>query len=106
MAAALIESLGLIDVRELMSGLTVPTLVLHRDALGLRGTGSHHPSITAAQLPAEHSSLPQRARILLAVSHAARAGTAAVDRVFRLAGSDAVFAHPSVAALLQRHPRR
>ncbi len=31
MAAALIESLGLIDVRDLMSGLTVPTLVLHRD---------------------------------------------------------------------------
>jgi DNA-binding CsgD family transcriptional regulator len=32
MAAALIESLGLIDVRDLMSGLAVPTLVLHRDA--------------------------------------------------------------------------
>ena len=30
MAAALIESLGLIDVRDLMSGLVVPTLVLHR----------------------------------------------------------------------------
>jgi len=30
MAAALIESLGLIDVRDLMSGLAVPTLVLHR----------------------------------------------------------------------------
>ena len=31
MAAALIESLGLIDVRDLMTGLTVPVLVLHRD---------------------------------------------------------------------------
>ena len=31
MAAALVESLGLIDVRDLMSGLTVPVLVLHRD---------------------------------------------------------------------------
>lgn len=30
MAAALIESLGLIDVREMMSGLAVPALVLHR----------------------------------------------------------------------------
>ena len=30
MAAALIESLGLIDVRDLMSGLALPTLVLHR----------------------------------------------------------------------------
>ena len=32
MATALIESLGLIDVHDLMSGLTVPALVLHRDA--------------------------------------------------------------------------
>jgi pimeloyl-ACP methyl ester carboxylesterase/DNA-binding CsgD family transcriptional regulator len=31
MAAALIESLGLIDVRDLMSGLAVPALVLHRE---------------------------------------------------------------------------
>ena len=31
MAAALIESLGLIDVHGLMGGLTVPALVLHRD---------------------------------------------------------------------------
>ena len=31
MAAALIESLGLIDVRDLMRGLMVPALVLHRD---------------------------------------------------------------------------
>ena len=30
MAAALIESLGLIDVRDLISDLAVPTLVLHR----------------------------------------------------------------------------
>jgi hypothetical protein len=30
MAAALIESLGLIDVRDLMIGLALPTLVLHR----------------------------------------------------------------------------
>ena len=32
MAAALIESLGLIDVRDMMSGMAVPTLVLHRMA--------------------------------------------------------------------------
>ena len=31
MAAVLIESLGLIDVRDLMSGLAVPVLVLHRE---------------------------------------------------------------------------
>jgi pimeloyl-ACP methyl ester carboxylesterase/DNA-binding CsgD family transcriptional regulator len=31
MATALIESLGLMDVRDLMSSLTVPALVLHRD---------------------------------------------------------------------------
>jgi pimeloyl-ACP methyl ester carboxylesterase/DNA-binding CsgD family transcriptional regulator len=31
MAAALVESLGLMDVRDLMSGLAVPTLVLHRE---------------------------------------------------------------------------
>ena len=31
MAAALVESLGLMDVHDLMSGLTVPTLVLHRE---------------------------------------------------------------------------
>jgi len=31
MAAALIDSLGLIDVRDLMSNLAVPALVLHRD---------------------------------------------------------------------------
>ena len=31
MAAALIESLGLIDVRDLMAGLALPALVLHRD---------------------------------------------------------------------------
>jgi pimeloyl-ACP methyl ester carboxylesterase/DNA-binding CsgD family transcriptional regulator len=32
MAAGLIESLGLLDVRDIMSGLAVPTLVLHREA--------------------------------------------------------------------------
>jgi pimeloyl-ACP methyl ester carboxylesterase/DNA-binding CsgD family transcriptional regulator len=32
MAAALIESLGLLDVREIMTSLAVPTLVLHREA--------------------------------------------------------------------------
>jgi pimeloyl-ACP methyl ester carboxylesterase/DNA-binding CsgD family transcriptional regulator len=31
MASALVESLGLIDVRDLMTGLAVPALVLHRD---------------------------------------------------------------------------
>jgi len=31
MASALIESLGLIDVRDLLADVTVPTLVLHRD---------------------------------------------------------------------------
>ena len=32
MAAALIDSLGLIDVRDLLGAVAVPTLVLHRDA--------------------------------------------------------------------------
>ena len=36
MAAALVESLGLIDVRDLMSSLTVPTLVLHREGTSSR----------------------------------------------------------------------
>jgi len=239
MAAALVESLGVIDVRDLMSGLTVPVLVLHRDgdlipvadarlvagqipgavlkilpgrdhlpwvadwaaviedtwdALGLCGTGSHHLTLTGVRVPREqvaapffgparhdgplwrlplvtlaapflaavplgvarraldefaalavskirgpaaHSvahdavtqhqlaraegalgaarsflfatiadvwdtacrgdepSLPQRAQVLLAANQAVRAGTEAVDRVFRLAGAEAVFAgHP------------
>jgi alkylation response protein AidB-like acyl-CoA dehydrogenase len=37
--------------------------------------------------------LEQRAQALLAASQAVRAGTDAVDRVFRLAGAEAVFAH-------------
>ena len=37
--------------------------------------------------------LEQRALALLAASQAVRAGTDAVDRVFRLAGAEAVFAH-------------
>ena len=37
--------------------------------------------------------LGQRALVLLAANQAARAGTEAVDRVFRLAGADAVYAH-------------
>ena len=41
----------------------------------------------------DEPSLPQRVRIGLAASQAVRAGTEAVDRVFRLAGSGAVFAH-------------
>jgi len=37
--------------------------------------------------------LGQRALVLLAANQAVRAGTEAVDRVFRLAGADAVYAH-------------
>jgi indole-3-acetate monooxygenase len=43
----------------------------------------------------DEPSLDQRALVLLAANQAVRAGTEAVDRVFRLAGADAVFAsHP------------
>jgi alkylation response protein AidB-like acyl-CoA dehydrogenase len=43
----------------------------------------------------DEPSLGQRALVLLAANQAVRAGTEAVDRVFRLAGADAVFArHP------------
>ncbi len=43
----------------------------------------------------EEPGLGQRARVLLAASQAAAAGREAVDRVFRLAGAEAVFAgHP------------
>ena len=43
----------------------------------------------------ESPSLQKRARMLLAVNHAMRAGTEAVDAVFHLAGAEAVFAdHP------------
>jgi indole-3-acetate monooxygenase len=43
----------------------------------------------------DEPSLAQRALVLLAANQAVRAGTEAVDRVFRLAGADAVFAgHP------------
>jgi len=43
----------------------------------------------------DEPSLPQRAQVLLAANQAVRAGTEAVDRVFRLAGAEAVFAgHP------------
>ena len=48
MAMALIESLGLIDVRDLMSGLAVPALVLHRDG-DLIPVADAHP--VAAQIP-------------------------------------------------------
>jgi alkylation response protein AidB-like acyl-CoA dehydrogenase len=40
----------------------------------------------------DEPSLDQRALVLLAANQAVRAGTEAVDRVFRLAGADAVFA--------------
>jgi pimeloyl-ACP methyl ester carboxylesterase/DNA-binding CsgD family transcriptional regulator len=48
MAAALIESLGLIDVSELMSGLRVPALVLHREEEMIPVRDAHQ---VAAQIP-------------------------------------------------------
>jgi len=56
MAAALIESLGLIDVRDLMSGLVVPTLVLHRlqdiiPVADARMVAGHIPGATLRILP-------------------------------------------------------
>jgi pimeloyl-ACP methyl ester carboxylesterase/DNA-binding CsgD family transcriptional regulator len=58
MAAALIESLGLIDVRDLMSGLEVPTLLLHRDrdfipVADARKVASQIPGATLKILPGQ-----------------------------------------------------
>jgi pimeloyl-ACP methyl ester carboxylesterase/DNA-binding CsgD family transcriptional regulator len=60
MAAALVESLGLMDVHHLMSGLTVPTLVLHREgdvipAADARAVAAGIPGATLTILPgADH----------------------------------------------------
>ena len=52
----------------------------------------------------DEPSLAQRALVLLAANQAVRAGTEAVDRVFRLAGADAVFArHPLQRCLRDIH---
>jgi len=56
MAAALIESLGLIDVHHLMGGLAVPALVLHRDgdvipAADARKVAAEIPGATLKILP-------------------------------------------------------
>ena len=56
MAAALIESLGLIDVHDLMSALRVPTLVLHRNgdivpAADARKVAGQIPGATLKILP-------------------------------------------------------
>jgi pimeloyl-ACP methyl ester carboxylesterase/DNA-binding CsgD family transcriptional regulator len=56
MAAALIESLGLIDVRDLMGSLEVPVLVLHRDgdlipAADVRKMAREIPGARLAVLP-------------------------------------------------------
>ena len=56
MAAALVESLGLMDVHDLMSGLTVPTLVLHREgdfipAADARAVAAEIPGATLKILP-------------------------------------------------------
>ena len=56
MAAALVESLGLMDVRELMSGLRVPTLVLHREGdfipvADARAVAAEIPGATLKVLP-------------------------------------------------------
>jgi pimeloyl-ACP methyl ester carboxylesterase/DNA-binding CsgD family transcriptional regulator len=48
MAAALVESLGLMDVRDLMRTLTVPTLVLHRDGDVIPAADAH---AVAAEIP-------------------------------------------------------
>jgi indole-3-acetate monooxygenase len=49
--------------------------------------------IWAAACRGDQPDLQQRARLLLAASTATRAAIAAVDRVFRLVGAEAVFAH-------------
>jgi pimeloyl-ACP methyl ester carboxylesterase/DNA-binding CsgD family transcriptional regulator len=56
MAAALVESLGLMDVHHLMSGLRVPTLVLHREgdiipAADARAVAAGIPGATLIILP-------------------------------------------------------
>jgi pimeloyl-ACP methyl ester carboxylesterase/DNA-binding CsgD family transcriptional regulator len=56
MAAALVESLGLMDVQHLMSGLRVPTLVLHREgdiipAADARAVAAGIPGATLIILP-------------------------------------------------------
>jgi indole-3-acetate monooxygenase len=52
----------------------------------------------------DEPSLPQRAAVLLAANQVVRAATEAVDRVFRLAGADAVFAsHPLQRCLRDIH---
>jgi pimeloyl-ACP methyl ester carboxylesterase/DNA-binding CsgD family transcriptional regulator len=58
MAAALIESLGLLDVRDQMSGLATPALVLHRDAdiipvADARMVASQIPGATLTILPGQ-----------------------------------------------------
>jgi pimeloyl-ACP methyl ester carboxylesterase/DNA-binding CsgD family transcriptional regulator len=58
MAAALVESLGLMDVRDLMSGLTVPTLVLHREgdvipAADARAVAAGIPGASLVILPGD-----------------------------------------------------
>jgi pimeloyl-ACP methyl ester carboxylesterase/DNA-binding CsgD family transcriptional regulator len=62
MAAALIDSLGLMDVRELMGSLTVPVLVLHRDedmipVADARMVAGRIPGATLKILPG-HDHLP------------------------------------------------
>ncbi len=49
--------------------------------------------IWATACRGDEPDLGQRALVLLAANQAVRAGTEAVDRVFRLAGADAVYAH-------------
>jgi indole-3-acetate monooxygenase len=49
--------------------------------------------IWAAACRGDEPDLRQRARLLLAASTVTRSASAAVDRVFRLAGAEAVFAH-------------
>ena len=49
--------------------------------------------IWATACQGDEPDLGQRALVLLAANQAVRAGTEAVDRVFRLAGADAVYAH-------------
>ena len=44
-------------------------------------------------MPGRRTCLGQRALVLLAANQAVRAGTEAVDRVFRLAGAGAVYTH-------------
>jgi hypothetical protein len=101
MAPALIESLGLIDVRDLMSGLVVPTLVLHplQDIIPVAGA-----RMVAGQIPgATLKILPGRDHLPWAGDWASVAGKSSRSwrRSRRLGKS-----RPGAAGLGQGRPAR